>query len=186
MLASLLAGCGKDNRSEGAEKYISEQLDVFKSASEENIESILGGDGSGAIFSGMDPAFFTMLYKNLDYTILDSVENGDTATVTLKISNVDCGAVMSDYVNKLLAATAEAEYEDTSDPNDFDAYDEVLEKIASEVVADIIENGEYKTLENKVSVSLTRENGSWTIDNTEAFSAAILPGIGDFVDSEAY
>ncbi|MBQ7822007.1 MAG: hypothetical protein IJ391_06980 [Clostridia bacterium] len=185
MLLTLLSGCGS-KRSEGAEKYLSEQLDVFKDANEENIESILGGDGSGAIFSGMDPAFFLMLYENLDYTIVDSSENGDTAEVKVKISNIDCGAVMQDYITKLMLASAESDYEDTSDANDWEAYDDELSRIASEVVKDIAENGEYETIENTVTVSLTKVDGEWTIDNTEEFSAALLPGLGDLVDSETY
>ena len=187
MLLSLLSGCGSsDKRSVEAEKFISEQLDVFKSATAENIETILGGDGSGAIFSGMDPAFFVMLYQNLEYTILDSIQEGDTASVKLEISNLDCGAVMVDYISKLLQASADYDYADTSDSNDLSSYDEELSKIASEVVADIVENGEYKTLTNIVNVSLTKTGGVWKIDDSDAMSAAILPGLNSVVDGDVY
>lgn len=166
----LLFGCG-EKRSESAERYIKEQLDEFKNATAEDIQEELGIYGEDS-FDGMD---MTLFYKNLDYTIDGSNEKGDSATVDITVRNTDFASVMQDYVTKLM--------EISSLIND----EEELTNESARLFNEIAGSDDYDIIETKLTVTLTKVDGEWKVNDTATFFSALLPGIGNaFMPEETY
>ena len=166
----MLFGCG-EKRSESAENYMTQQLDKFKNATAEDIQEQLGIFGEDS-FDGMD---MTLFYKNLDYTIDTSTEKGDSASVDITVRNKDFAAIMQDYVTKLMEASSLIDDE------------EELTNESARLFNEIAGSDDYEIIETKLTVTLTKVDGEWKVDDTLTLFSSILPGIGNaFIAEDTY
>lgn len=181
-LTLLLSGCGsqKADPSQEAEvrAFLVEQLEVFKDASRDSTSSAVKSDENEELF--YDNTDLSLYYKYFDYSIGDISRDGDSATAVLTLKNIDFGSVYIDYFQKLSEFS-----ESISDLSD-DEYNTRFMEEAGKIFSDLMENGDYELLENTVTVKLTKNDGVWSVDNTDEFTAALLVGMSDAFVSDTY
>ena len=160
ILLVFLAGCSQTNEAvaKEAEEYLVSQLEVFKSADKEQTDAALGEAGNE--LGGVDMSLY---YKHFDYEIVKTTATEDTAQVKIKVKNLDFATLMEDYYEALMPYLASSGVMDPEKP--------------AEILKELVESGEYKVIEADATIPLTKKDGNWTIDNTESFIEAILPGI---------
>lgn len=163
ILVMFLAGCSQTNEAvvKEAEEFLVSQLEVFKNADKEQTDEVLGESKND--LGGVDMSLY---YKYFDYEIVKTTASDNKANVKLKVKNLDFATLMEDYYEALIPYLASS----MQDP----------EKPA-EILKELVESGEYKVIEADATIPLTKKDGVWTIDNTESFMAALLPGIEPIV-----
>lgn len=181
-LITLLCACSKqeDNTiGEGdALDFLTEQLDVFKNADRESVENVIGANDTEAVFYENND--LSLYYKNFDYTIDSFKQDGDSASAVVTVQNIDFGSVFNDYIQKLFEFAAENSALDSTE------YDTKLMEESGKIFSDLINNNDYELLKSTVTVKMTKKDGTWTIVNTEDFTAAILPGTEAGITSDTY
>ncbi|AFV03503.1 N-acetylmuramoyl-L-alanine amidase [Dehalobacter sp. UNSWDHB] len=112
-----------------------------------------------------------LLFAKLDYNIVSSEINGDTATVTAEISNTDFAAVLDAYID----AVVRFGVEQALLPEAEQLSDEEAEKVIMQLLFDAIAN-EDQTTTTTIEVNLVKNNNSWTISMNDQLADAIMGG----------
>jgi putative cell wall-binding protein len=112
------------------------------------------------------------LLAKLDYKIVSSKINGDTATVTAEITNTDAAAVMESYVE----AVVQLAMQQAALPKESQMSEEELEQQLAQIFIGLIKD-EQQTTTTTVEVNLVKNHNSWTITMDEPFQDALLGGM---------
>ncbi len=110
-------------------------------------------------------------FAKLDYNIVSSAINGDTATVTAEITNTDFAVVLDAYLNAVMKLAIEQSLL----PVEEKLSDEEAELAIQQLLFDAIAN-EDQTTTVTIEVNLVKNNNSWTITMDDEFADAILGG----------
>ena len=86
VLALSLTACGKQS----AEAYIKQEMERFKNG--EGLESVQADLGADVVKALLD---------NFAYTIVSSEESGDTATVTVQVTNLDMYTAVTNWIMQI-------------------------------------------------------------------------------------
>lgn len=115
--------------------------------------------------------------KNLSCTVVESVEDGDAATVTAEITNLDLGLIMQEFMGAMIAevlsGTAETEGLTT---------DETEAKYMAELNT-LLEQDTNATVTNTVELTLNKVEGQWKIGLTDELMNSIFGGMMTFAES---
>lgn len=112
-----------------------------------------------------------MLMDNLQYTIVLSEENDDTAVVTVKIKNINMADVMQDYLSEALNYV----FSDIS-------ADELETKL-NELLINSMDKNTENLIENEVDLTLNKTEIGWIIAVDTSFVDAITGGIANMAES---
>ncbi len=167
-----IAGC---QQTAGPDKTVSDLLDAMKAWDTAALEEYMGlEDIYGATDMDMSSeeaemtdALMKALTANLDYTIVNTQEDGDTAIVTADITNVDMSVVMAEYITQVFALYFSGT----------DMTEEELNTAVFELLVTSIENNQETLVTNTVDIELTKVDGEWVITADDAFYNAVFGGM---------
>lgn len=110
-----------------------------------------------------------MYFGKLAWTIGDTKENGDTATVKATITNVNMQTVFTSFITAAFSQALAGN----------EMSDEDIEKMMRDIVNDTDE-----TLTTDVEVTVNKIDGKWTVDTEdETFINAVFGGLLDAAES---
>ncbi|MDD4564768.1 MAG: DUF4878 domain-containing protein [Eubacteriales bacterium] len=170
IILAFVTGCGGGG--ETAEQAVKNALDAIKAADVEkaskyvDYEKILNSDEEAADTESdaQSEEMAKMVLKNLQYKILESSEEKDTATVKVEITNLDMGNVMAGFVSQLFPLAFSGLSE------------EQMETKSMEIFTDLVST-ETKTVTKAVDISLSKKEDGWKIETSDEFADAILGGM---------
>lgn len=167
-LALGITGCG----GESPEQAVKNTLDAIKAGDVENASKYVDYDklqnvDKNALDSKDEKKseeMAKMIFKSIQYKVLESSEDGNTATVKTEITNLDMGNVMTDFISQLL-------------PLAFSGLSkEQMDEKSEEIFVSLISK-ESKTVTKTVELKLSKKDGDWKIENSDEFSDAVSGGL---------
>ena len=108
-----------------------------------------------------------LITQNLSYQILNTKVDGDSAVVTVSITNTDMSAAMSEYMLNIFALAFSGNY----------ATEAELETAAYDLLKTSIQNNKSKTVTNQVDVQLTKQDKDWVVTMSDELTDAIFGGM---------
>ena len=113
-----------------------------------------------------------LLVKNISYEILDAKEDGDSATVSVSVTNTDMSAAMSEYISKMFSVALQYAFL----PEEEQPSDEEMQKIYEDAFSEVL-SGDISTVTKTVDVPLTYSDGSWKIGESDELADALFGGL---------
>jgi hypothetical protein len=109
------------------------------------------------------------MLEKLNFKIISSSIEGDTATVKTEITNTDLKLILGEYVKQAFAAAfANAFSSELSD--------EEMQKQSEQIFIDLLKKKDNKTITSTVDIKLSKNENSWKIDMNESLQDAVLGG----------
>lgn len=181
-----LTACGSNR--ESAETVVDNAIKAFQSVDQEQTQQYWGDTDfteTSDELTSEDEAYSQELLKKiaegLTYTITGSSEDEDagTATVTVEFTNIDMGAVMSDWVADMISQAFGYAFL----PEDQQPTDEELNQMYMDSLEEAMDNHADDKVTNTVDISLSLVDDEWKIDTTDDVVNAMVGGMMDFADS---
>lgn len=165
-----LAACGP--KIDPPETVVNNALTAFKASDFETAAKYFNEDPKTAINdaeneedTALADEFTATILGSLEWEIVSSEENGDTAAVKTKIKSVDMSLVISDYISQAFAYI----FSDLSE--------EELDSKYSEILLNSIKNHTDDLKETEVDIKLNKADGGWIINMDDELVDAILGGM---------
>lgn len=118
-----------------------------------------------------DDEMVKLIFSHMTYKIISSEINGDTATVTVDITNKDAATAFGNAFVAVLALAFSG------------ASDEEIDSAFSSAFAESFESDENESVTSTVVINLKMIDGKWMVDpNNDAFLDAICGGLISAVD----
>ena len=175
-----LAGCGGPKGPSDEELIrtsITELMDIFKNPTREKLEPYIDSTDTSTFDEyGIDIYdFFAHVFKRLDYTIDEIQIDGDTATATLTVSNVNLSAIVTEASEQFSENVLD--YMEEIDMSSDTAMQELMGKLFELIYETIDTTEDFNT--TSLTITLTKTDGTWVIDDSsaEAFISAMYGGM---------
>lgn len=162
-----MAACGKANT---PTKVVEKQMQELKDEKVETELSSLVSDASVAKKYGDDYKKLLKKIQDFDYEVTDEKVDGDSATVTVKITTYNFGQAYKDMYNQVVKDANSGKITSSTDLTSY-IYKMMFQKMNA------LEKKDFKT---SVKVKCTKnENGDWEtdVDNNSNVEDAILGGV---------
>lgn len=162
-----MAACGKANT---PTKVVEKQMQELKDEKVETELSALVSDASVAKKYGDDYKKLLKKIQDFDYEVTDEKVDGDSATVTVKITTYNFGQAYKDMYNQVVKDANSGKITSSTDLTSY-IYKMMFQKMNA------LEKKDFKT---SVKVKCTKnENGDWEtdVDNNSNVEDAILGGV---------
>ncbi|MDF2656120.1 MAG: hypothetical protein K0R19_2594 [Bacillota bacterium] len=166
-----LVGCG----GESAEQAVKNTFDAIKSNDRETASRYIDydellnvGESGEASLGEMDEESQKMaelILKHFNYKIISSKEEGDTATVTAEITNVNMQTIMASFISEAFSLAF-------SGLNEEQMAEEMSNKFT-----ELINREDNETVTKTVDIALTKDGDSWKVDMSEEAGDAIFGGM---------
>ena len=171
-----LVACGGSG--ETAEQATKNALDAIKSAYSEKAKEYV--DYDELLDMGEDKKLDTeeqvksdemakIIFEGLEYEILGSTENGESATVTANITNKDMSSVMSNLISQAFALAFSGLSGDEMDAK------------FEELMVELIQTEDKKVTE-EINIDLVKADGKWKINMNDAFIDALSGGMMSYAN----
>ncbi|MBU5677985.1 DUF4878 domain-containing protein [Alkaliphilus sp. MSJ-5] len=145
---------------------IEEMNKYVKSDSEDQVKEVFNNENQ------MNEEAFLKAYSKLDYKILSSKVNGDTATVETEINAPNLGKIMTELIQEALPlAFAAAFKEDKSEDN--------MDDLMNTMLLDKVNSDDMPMVKKTVKIDLVKENNNWIINPSNDFTNAITGNLAD-------
>ena len=105
-----------------------------------------------------------MFYENASYTVNNTIENGNDATINITVKAIDLLAYIDDYMEKMLPLA----FSDVSE--------EVMQESAIKYFSDLIKRSDLEYKETTFDLIMKKTGNEWVIDNPEELSSAMVAG----------
>ncbi len=171
-LTLVATGCGK---TASPEEVVTNGLTAVKNIDTENMSTYFDSeDLFGADFElNREDESTKLLVDKLAFKVVSSKIDGDTATVTTEITNIDMSYVMGEFLSQAITAVFEnAGSEEEISEEDFDAKTE-------QILLDIMGDVDVQTTTLTADISLVKVDGKWKISVDETFQNALFGGLID-------
>lgn len=149
------------------QKSVIELLDHYKSLQYNSTEIPIRLSTTSAV----ETVFLNKLLPLMNYKVLSSDVEGDQATVTVEISNINLDVILEDYESTIP--------EETLKPVDDQPKDEmafIIDDYDISLLVNLIDDPniqkEYMTQE--VKLNLSKQNGQWIPEDSDEFFKAML------------
>ncbi len=116
------------------------------------------------------------LVKRIEVEVTDSNIDGDTATVTADITNINFSIVMQEFMTQAMGIAMDNAL--SEDPMSQEEMDSMVE----DLLIEILQSEDIETVTNTTEISLEKINGKWKINYNEEIQNAIFFGIADFAE----
>lgn len=166
-----LAGCV----GESPDKAVENALDAVKNANKELASKYLDYDelmGKGEFSeNGIteddadSEAIVKLILKNLEYKVISTNIDGESAIVETEITNIDMSNIIADFIPELFRAALSGLSE------------EQLNDKYLELFTNLINRPDNKTVTNTVKIRLSKDDTNWKIDMSDELADAILGGM---------
>ena len=168
LIAVILTGCG----SKTPERLVQSELELIKRLDEKTIlnfisyEDIVRNNSRETDVGEETTKAVKLFFQNFDYEILSASVTGDTAQVTVEITNLDTRALSHDL---FLALIQEATYPQNSVPLSMNSYFAIM--------YDVLSNHTYDLITTEATFELVHFENGWSIQNTKALEDALVSGL---------
>ena len=148
------------------QRNVMELLDNYKSLhyDSENVAIRLSTDSS------VETVLLNKVLPNLNYKILESHIDGDTAIVSLQISNINLDHMLNDYqaslVKQTLKPVQDQNLQSTAQIDDFEI------SLLVNLIDDPSIKKEY--VSQDIELTLHKQDGIWVLEDNEAFFKAVM------------
>ena len=169
-----MTGCGQ-SQEKLIEGSINAELDKIKNTSEENVKEILGDSAIQELqAAGLNPVdFYNALFAKFEYESQGVTIDGDTATATYQVTNIDMTAATQNYMNSV------SEWATSQEAIDIYASEgqEGLTKHVVELLMAALTDPELETVTNPVTFDLTKnDEGKWEVADENQVMQALFAG----------
>lgn len=148
------------------QRNVMELLDNYKSLhyDSENVAIRLSTDSS------VETVLLNKVLPNMNYKILESHIDGDTAIVSLQISNINLDHMLNDYqaslVKQTLKPVQDQNLQSTAQIDDFEI------SLLVNLIDDPSIKKEY--VSQDIELTLHKQDGIWVLKDNEAFFKAVM------------
>ena len=148
------------------QRNVMELLDNYKSLhyDSENVAIRLSTDSS------VETVLLNKVLPNMNYKILESHIDGDTAIVSLQISNINLDHMLNDYqaslVTQTLKPVQDQNLQSTAQIDDFEI------SLLVNLIDDPSIKKEY--VSQDIELTLHKQDGIWVLEDNEAFFKAVM------------
>ena len=148
------------------QRNVMELLDNYKSLhyDSENVAIRLSTDSS------VETVLLNKVLPNMNYKILESHIDGDTAIVSLQISNINLDHMLNDYQARLVKQTLkpvqDQNLQSTAQIDDFEI------SLLVNLIDDPSIKKEY--VSQDIELTLHKQDGIWVLEDNEAFFKAVM------------
>ncbi|MGI5984911.1 MAG: DUF4878 domain-containing protein [Clostridiales bacterium] len=179
-----LAGCAQR---ESAQSVVQKAIDSVKTMDVETMQSYWGNDqfkdidNSGADAESDDESLsmMTLFVKNLDYQIIESNEEKETATVKVQITNLDMSSIMSEFMSEAFKEALSYAFL----PEEQRPTDEDMNKMSNDILTNLLEREDNPKVTNTVDITLSLRDNQWVINPSADAVDAMLGGISSFSET---
>ena len=148
------------------QRNVIELLDHYKSLQydTDNVAIRLSTD------STLETVLLNKVLPNMSYKVLDSQVDGDTAIVSLQISNINLDNILSDYRASLVEQTLKPIEDENSQPTS------TIDDFEISLLVNLIDDPSIKKeyVSQEIELKLHKYEENWVVEDSEAFFKAIM------------
>ena len=163
-----LAGCDKEESPEQAvtNMFAAINNDIDAASKYIDYDGLLNmGESSEETSAAESEEMLKVILEQFDYKIISSSEDGDSATVTAEITNIDMKSILADFVSEAFALAFSGLDEETMDKQMDHKFTELLNR------------NDNETVTSTVDIKLTKAENSWKVDMSDELADAIFGGM---------
>ncbi|WP_409228806.1 DUF5105 domain-containing protein [Gudongella sp. SC589] len=178
VLVFTLTGCS----GESPEQAVTNAIEAIKDMDQEELskyieyDELINTDDSTEM-TEQEEEQAKSIFKNLEYEIKSSTEDGNTAVVNAEITNIDMGIVFSEMFMEMFSRAFEDAF--SSDPMTEEESDEMMQELMTE----LMEKHKDNTVTNTVAIKLNKVDNQWKIDLDDEFQNALMGNLFNVVES---
>lgn len=173
VLMFLLTACNSEQQT--AEKATANALNAIKAADKEAISKYLNYDElinneNEDESQGLAEKQAKKILGGLEYKIISSEENKDTAVVKVEITNVNIGKVIKEMMGNLFSLAMSEAFKADSEK----MTDEQMEQKSIEFFDEALSKYKDEKITNTVEIKLNKVDSKWKIDMDSTLQNAIM------------
>lgn len=174
LMAFSFTACGK----ESPEKAADNALKAVKKLNPVGIAKYFGDDAVDEIdfddISAEELKIVKKFFSKTSWEILGSVEDGDTATVTVEITCVDPSPIFTEVVAQMLGDSLSSLLGSDTD-------EEAMKKKALEIIDEMLSAKDVEMTASTVELDMTKNGESWKIDLKTSLIGSFTGGLEDLL-----
>ena len=170
-----LCACGPSEEEAIRDALAAELDQIAQTPTEDEMREALGGTYDELVAYGIEPSeLYAALYSRFEYEMGDVSVDGDTATVTLSVTNVDVGEALSNFERYAMEWMYSEEALEIVMTQGEDAY----VAAGMRLLVDALSDEGLGTVTEDVSIELRRDSdGSWRLADEDEAARALLGGV---------
>ncbi len=170
ILAFVFTACG---RGETPEQAVTNALNAVKNYEKETARKYFSSDELFSSNSQSDELIkdeenIKLIFSKLDFKVLSSTKEKDTATVKTEITNIDMTEIIGEYFRQAMALASGNAFAGANAKSQ-----EEIDKEAEQLLIDLLKKEDNKKVTFTIDIKLTKHENSWKIDANEEFQNAI-------------
>ena len=175
LLSFTFTACGSS--SETPEQAVTNALNAVKNLDENTAqkyfaydELFISGSSDDKLIDDDEDA--RLLLSKLNFKVISSSKDGDTATVKTEITNIDMATVLDEYLQQVVAIALSYAFSES----DAKSEEEMMAE-AKQVFTDLLKRDDNEMKTSTIDIKLSRNENSWKIDANDEFKDAMLGGL---------
>ena len=169
-----LTACGGPSDEELIKQTLTADLDAIKTVDEDTVKSMMGDSAVSEMETyGIDAfAFYTNCVKQFSYDNVDVTVDGDSATATLDVTNVDIEKVMTSWANDVSAyVTSQEAIDDYNNLGENGMMQKMLQQLT-----DALGASDAPTKTSSMSIDFTKGDDGWDLSDASQLSNLVFVG----------
>ena len=169
-----LSACGGPSDEELIKQTLTADLDAIKTVDEDTVKSMMGDSAVSEMETyGIDAfAFYTNCVKQFSYDNVDVTVDGDSATATLDVTNVDIEKVMTSWANDVSAyVTSQEAIDDYNNLGENGMMQKMLQQLT-----DALGTSDAPTKTSSMSIDFTKGDDGWDLSDASQLSNLVFVG----------
>lgn len=169
-----LTACGGPSDEELIKQTLTADLDAIKTVDEDTVKSMMGDSAVSEMETyGIDAfAFYTNCVKQFSYDNVDVTVDGDSATATLDVTNVDIEKVMTSWANDVSAyVTSQEAIDDYNNLGENGMMQKMLQQLTNALGA-----SDAPTKTSSMSIDFTKGDDGWDLSDASQLSNLVFVG----------
>ena len=120
--------------------------------------------------SPVETVLLNKVLPSMSYKVLDSHVDGDTAIVSLQISNINLDNILSDYRASLVEQTLKPIEDENSQPTS------TIDDFEISLLVNLIDDSSVKKeyVSQEIELKLHKQEENWVVEDSETFFKAIM------------
>ncbi|QIB68562.1 DUF5105 domain-containing protein [Aminipila butyrica] len=168
IIAISLVGCGGESPEQAVKNALGaiKNMDTKTASKYLDYEELMNRSEAGeAAMDADSEAMAKLMLENLEYKIVSSEVDEDSAIVKTEITNTDMSKIMADFFPQLFGLAFSGLSEDQ------------LGDKTMEIFTNLMNRTDNKTVTNTVDIKLSKDENSWKIDANDELTDAIFGGL---------
>jgi len=169
IVALLFAGCGGATE-ETPEQAVTNALNGIKQLNQETMERYFQSGNPMGDIEEDEEELLKLLVENINFNIISSSVDGDSAIVETEITNINIGNIFGELIGEVMMLVF--------------AGIEITDEDMDQLLVELLERPYNETVTNTVNISLTKDDdvGGWIINTNDELEDAIFGGMFSTVD----